>query len=118
MLNSILTCLQTPSLQISSVHGCPSSLQDSPFLVRSGTHFVPSALLQPEFPPLCPAHESHVPVGVGFPEECQPPLMMPTPGSETSTVPSAETEAVPMATNWPRSWSKEYISVTSPGANP
>src|SRR5258708_3804339 len=54
----------------------------------------------------------------GLPPQCQPPWTTPTPGSERNTEPSSLTLAVPMLTNIPRSWSKEYISVTWPGARP
>src|SRR4051794_16797204 len=59
-----------------------------------------------------------LPVGFGFPPDCQPLLMTPTPGSETIVEPSSLAEPVPTATNCQRSWSNEYISVTSPGARP
>src|ERR1041385_4980721 len=96
---SIATCLHVPLSHISSVHAFPSSAHDCPCFAGFGTHFVPLLIMQPA--PLLPGalQASHVPGAGGFPAECQPPLMMPTPGSDASTVPSAETEPVPMATN-------------------
>src|SRR5262249_45109435 len=53
------------------------------------------------------SHEVTSAGGGGLPDECQPPLMTPTPGSETITEPSSLTVPGPMLTNCPRSWSKE-----------
>ena len=58
------------------------------------------------------------PVWFGLPPQCQPAFSTPTPTLDRMTCPSSLTAPVPMATNDPMSWSKEYISVTSRGLSP
>src|SRR5262249_20249266 len=109
------TTSTTPGSSLSHVHGISAPGAGLPIAVTWAGPPTARVIVCGKTSTCAP---SAPPVVDGFPPQCHPPLMTPTPGSELSTVPSSLTVPGPMLTNCTRSWSIEYISVFWPVDNP